>query len=221
MFLRILALCTILASAALAADESRLVEAGEVLEEILSSGDKSIPQDLLTMSQCAIVVPGLKKGAFIVGGKYGRGFFVCRKSNGVGWGSPAAVRVEGGSVGFQIGGAEIDVVMLVMNRKGVDRLLGSRFTLGGEGTIAAGPVGRSSTAQTDARMTAEILSWSRSRGVFAGIALQGATLRQDLKSNRELYGKEYTNRQIIETAPEAPASAAKLLRTLEKYSARK
>ena len=127
---------------------------------------------------CVVIVPAMKQGGFIVGAKYGKGFITCRI--GRGWSAPGAVRVEGGSFGFQIGGAETDVVMLVMNERGADRLLSSKFTLGAEGSVAAGPVGRAATAQTDAKMTAEILSWSRSRGVFAGISLSGATLREDL-----------------------------------------
>src|SRR6185436_11551846 len=141
---------------------------------------------LLEKAHCVVIVPGLKKGAFIVGAKFGKGFISCRSKDKVGWSAPGAVKVEGGSVGFQIGGSETDVIMLVMNERGADRLLSSKFTVGAEGSVAAGPVGRSATAQTDAYMRAEILSWSRSRGVFAGLALQGATLRQDLDDNEVL-----------------------------------
>ena len=177
-------------------------------------------QDLLNKAQCAIVVPGLKKGAFIVGAKYGKGFVSCRK-NGAGWSAPGAVRVEGGSFGFQIGGAETDVFMLVMNQKGMDRLLSTKFTLGGEASVAAGPVGRDTQAQTDAAMTAEILTWSRQRGLFGGVALTGATLRADEEWNEELYGKKLTNREILTTGVAAPASASSFLATLNKYSSRK
>jgi lipid-binding SYLF domain-containing protein len=163
----------------------------------------------------------MKKGAFIVGAKYGRGFVTCRKEGGVGWSAPGGVRVEGGSVGFQIGGSETDVVMLVMNERGASRLLSSKFTLGGDASVAAGPVGRSVTAQTDATMRAEILSWSRSRGVFAGISLQGATLRQDEDANTGLYGKKITNREIVTANTTPPADAAPLLAALNKYSSRK
>src|SRR6266851_1343365 len=158
----------------------RLEEAATVISEIMDTPDKGIPQDLLDGAQCIIVVPGLKKGAFILGGKYGKGVVSCRKSGGTGWTAPASIRVEGGSVGLQIGGSESDVVMLVMNERGASKLLSSKFTLGGEGEVAAGPVGREASAQTDAMMRAEIMSWSRASGVFAGISLQGATLRQDL-----------------------------------------
>src|SRR5262249_37772202 len=147
-----------------------------------------IPHDLLDRAQCAVIVPGAKKGAFIVGATFGKGFITCRGKNDRGWSAPAAIRMEGGSFGFQIGGSETDVVMLVMNDRGAERLMQSKFTLGGEGEVAAGPVGRSATAQTDAKFTAEILSWSRSRGVFAGIALKGATLRPDEGANEAMYG---------------------------------
>jgi SH3 domain-containing YSC84-like protein 1 len=201
--------------------EKRLTAATETVTEIMGTPDKSIPQDLLNRSECAIVVPGMKKGAFVIGGKYGRGFIVCRKSNGVGWGPPAGVRVEGGSFGFQIGGAETDVVMLVMNKGGVSRLMTSKFTLGGDASVAAGPLGRDTSAQTDAMMNAEILTWSRQRGVFAGISLTGATLREDSDANREMYGQPYANKDIVSGNVEPPKSAAGLLEQLNKYSSRK
>ena len=196
----------------------RLEEAGSVLEEIMGTPEKSIPQDLLERAHCVVVVPGLKKGAFILSAKYGKGFLVCRRKSGGGWSAPASVRIEGGGVGFQIGGAESDVVMLIMNERGADRLLSSKFTLGGEGQVAAGPVGREATAQTDAAMRAEILSYSRARGVFAGLSLQGATLRQDLDSNQELYGKKLENRQVVHSTMSAPASGKRLISLLSKYS---
>lgn len=194
----------------------RLREAGTVLSEIMSAPDKGIPHELVEKAHCVVVVPGLKKAAFVVGGQFGKGFITCRKGH-TGWSAPAAVRIEGGSFGFQIGGAEIDVVMLVMNDRGADRLLSSKFTLGGEGEVAAGPVGRSATAQTDAKMTAEILSWSRSRGIFAGISLAGATLRQDLDDNQALYGKKLENQEIVRGSVGAPKSAARLLKLLNQY----
>jgi lipid-binding SYLF domain-containing protein len=165
-------------------------------------------------------VPGLKKGAFIIGGKYGKGYLSCRNQNNHGWSAPGAVRVEGGSVGFQIGGSETDVVLLVMNARGAEKLLSSQFTLGGEGEVAAGPVGRTATAQTDAKLHAEILSWSRSRGVFAGLSLQGATLRQDTDGNEALYGRKLENREIVTKGIAPPAASAKLLQLLNKYSPR-
>ena len=200
---------------------ARLEEAGAVLQEIMDIKEKSIPQDLLDKAQCAIVVPGVKSGAFILGGKYGRGYVTCRKEGG-GWGAPGAVKVEGGSIGFQIGGSETDVVMLVMNERGAKRLFEkSKFTIGGEAMAAAGPVGRTSSAETDTTMRAEILSWSRSRGAFAGISLKGSTMRDDDDAIKGLYGKKMKNSEIVFGATPAPASAAKLLGLLSKYSSRK
>src|SRR6266478_5976091 len=196
----------------------RLDDAATVISEIMDTPDKGIPQDLLDGAQCIIVVPGLKKGAFILGGKYGKGVVSCRKSGGMGWTAPASIRVEGGSVGLQIGGSESDVVMLIMNERGMEKLASSKFTLGGEGEVAAGPVGRNASAQTDARMRAEILSWSRARGVFAGISLQGATLRQDLDDNAVIYGKKLSNQEIVETGVATPKSAQGLISLLTKYS---
>ena len=196
----------------------RLQESAVVLKEILSAPDQSIPRDLLNDAHCVVIVPGMKSAAFVVGARYGRGFIICRQDARFGWGAPAAVRIECGSFGFQIGASETDVVMLVMNRRGMEKLLQSKFTLGGSAEVAAGPVGRSSTAQTDAEMTAKVLSYSRSRGVFAGIALQGATLRQDLDENQDLYGRRLTNRQIVMKSVAAPAAASELLAVLNLHS---
>jgi lipid-binding SYLF domain-containing protein len=203
------------------AHAARLEEAGAVFQEIMDVKEKSIPQDLLDKSECAIIVPGVKSGAFILGGKYGRGYVTCRKPGG-GWSAPGAVKVEGGSIGFQIGGSETDVVMLVMNERGAKRLFEkSKFTVGGEAMAAAGPVGRTSSAETDATMRAEILSWSRSRGAFAGISLKGSTMREDDDAIKELYGKKMKNSEIVYGSTPAPASAAKLMGLLNKYSSRK
>ena len=199
----------------------RLVDAADMMTDIMSAPDKGIPQDLLEKAQCVVVVPGVKKGAFILGGKYGKGFMLCRREAGVGWSAPAAVRVEGGSFGFQIGVSETDVVMLVMNESGAKKLLSSKFTLGADASVAAGPVGRTSSAETDAQMHAEILTWSRSRGVFAGISLQGATLRADEDWNKEMYGKAISNRDVVMGNTKAPEAAGKLLALLNKYSSRK
>jgi lipid-binding SYLF domain-containing protein len=193
----------------------RLEAASEALSEVMAAPDKGIPAELMSKATCAVIVPGLKKGAFIVGGKFGRGFLSCRTSGG--WSAPGAVRVEGGSVGFQIGGSETDVVMLVMNDRGKRSLLSSKFTLGGDASVAAGPVGRSSQAETDAAMRAEILTWSRSRGLFAGVSLSGATLREDEEANQQMYGKKMKNEEVIKSA-KAPAEARALLNALAKYS---
>jgi lipid-binding SYLF domain-containing protein len=196
----------------------RLQNTTTVLQEIMSAPDHSIPRDLLEQAHCIVIIPGAKSGAFVVGGKYGRGYAMCRSPRGVGWGAPASVRMEGGSFGFQIGGAETDVVLLVMNERGMDKLLESKFTLGGAAEVAAGPVGRSGTAQTDAKMAAKILSYSRSRGVFAGVSLQGATLRQDLDENKRLYGRKYFNQTILQGRVTAPPAASKLISLLNRYS---
>lgn len=198
----------------------RLDESAAVLSEIMAAPDKGIPLDMMGNAHCVVVVPGLKTAGFVIGGKYGKGYVSCRNKGGSGWSAPGAVRIEGGSVGFQIGGSETDLVMLVMNARGADKLLSSKFTLGAEGSVAAGPVGRTATAQTDAQMKAEILSWSRTQGLFAGLALEGATLRPDLDDNETLYGKRLENRQIITTRVRAPKAAARLLALLNKYSPR-
>jgi lipid-binding SYLF domain-containing protein len=201
--------------------DQRLNSAADVMSDMMNASDKGVPQDLINKSQCVVVVPGMKKGAFILGAKYGKGFVMCRRGGGTGWTAPAAIRVEGGSVGFQIGGSEQDVILLVMNRTGMDKLLKDQFTVGGEGTVSAGPVGRDASAQTDAMMRAEMLSYSRSRGVFAGISLQGATLRQDDDADAELYGKKMTNREILTGEVMAPPAAARLEEFLNKTSMRK
>ncbi|HEY2843582.1 MAG TPA: lipid-binding SYLF domain-containing protein [Bryobacteraceae bacterium] len=214
-----LALCATALPAAEAPE--RLTAAAEALKDVMGIPDKSIPQDLLTRSQCIVIVPGLKKAAFIIGAKYGKGFASCRRANGVGWSAPGSVRVEGGSFGFQIGGTDTDVFMLVMNPKGMDRLLSTKFTLGADASVAAGPVGRSTQAETDAALTAEILTWSRQRGLFAGVSLSGATLREDDDWNQELYGKKLTNREIIRGNTAAPKGAGALMTELNRYSSRK
>jgi lipid-binding SYLF domain-containing protein len=200
----------------------RLKSADAVLTEIMQTSDKAIPQDLLGKAACIVIVPGLKKGAFIVGGKFGRGFLLCRSASGSGWSAPGAITVEGGSFGFQIGGEETDAIMLVMNERGAKKLMASKFTLGGDASAAAGPVGRTSSAETDLQMNAQILTYSRARGVFAGISLNGATLRPDKDTNKELYGSNLTNQEIVlENKAKAPAAAAELRSHLSKYSVRK
>lgn len=198
----------------------RLEEASAILGEVMRTPDKGIPEDLLAGAHCIVIVPNMKSAAFIVGAKYGKGYASCRMGGRMGWSAPGTVRIEGGSVGFQIGGNETDLIMLVMNERGAKKLLESKFTLGGEGTVAAGPVGRTATAQTDAQMHAEILSWSRSQGLFAGVSLQGATLRQDMDDNRELYGRTIDNKTILTTGVKAPRLAARLLAQLNRYSFR-
>jgi lipid-binding SYLF domain-containing protein len=219
-----LTLVTALASAPILANDKtndRLNEAATLFSEVMGTPDRAIPQGLLNKSYCMVLVPGLKKAAVLVGGKYGRGYAVCRAAGGQGWGPPAAIRIEGGSFGFQIGYASSDVVLLVMNSGGMRRLSKSKFTLGAEATAAAGPVGRDATAQTDGLVSAEILSWSRSHGVFAGVSLDGATLRNDIDENEEIYGQRWTSKEILGSGAN-PTPAAQTLRTvLSKYSPRR
>jgi SH3 domain-containing YSC84-like protein 1 len=198
----------------------RLAESALVLKEVMDAPDKGIPADLLNSAYCVVVVPGVKKVGLVVGGKYGRGFILCRNDISAGWGAPAALRIEGGSFGFQIGASETDVIMLVMDRRSMTGILSSKFTLGGAAEVSAGPVGRSSTAQTDATMRAKILSYSRSRGAFAGLALTGATLRQDLDENNEMYGRKLTSKEIMAGGLQPPAAAADLLALLNRYAKR-
>lgn len=195
----------------------RLRNATEAFTEAMRAPDKGIPQDLMDRAQCVIVVPGLKKGAFGVGGKYGRGFASCRRC-GHGWSAPAAVAIEGGSFGFQLGGSSTDVIMLVMKESGMNRLLGNKFTIGGEAAAAAGPVGRSTSANTDVLMRAEILSWSRSRGLFAGLSLEGATLRPDTSQDNKLYGRDITNKEILEGGVRTPSAARPFVSALDRFS---
>ena len=220
----VLAIASSIGTVAFAADreikvEDRLDASADTLTDMMRASDKGIPQDLIDKARCVVVVPGMKKAGFIFGAKYGRGFAACRRHGGSGWSAPAAMRVEGGSVGFQIGASETDIVLLVMNEGGMKHLLSDKFTLGGEATAAAGPVGRDAAAQTDALMNAEMLSYSRSRGLFAGISLEGATLRPDEETNRELYARDATNREILTGDFKTPAAARKFEEALNRDSA--
>lgn len=218
-----IAATTMVMTPLLAADNEptqRLDAATAVLSEIMGTPDKGIPQELLQKAHCIVIVPDLKTAAFVFGGKYGKGYVSCRRENAGGWSAPGTVRIEGGSVGFQIGGSSTDLIMLVMTERGSQKLLESKFTLGAEGSVAAGPVGRTATAQTDVQLHADILSWSRSQGLFAGVALAGATLRQDLDDNTALYGKPLENRDIVTKGVAAPRAADKLIALLNRYSAR-
>ena len=188
----------------------RLDASADTLTDLMQAKDKGVPQDLLNKAKCVVVIPGMKKAGFIVGAQYGRGFAVCRRASGRGWTAPAAMRMEGGSLGFQIGGSEQDVVLLVMNDGGMKHLLSDKFTLGADATVSAGPVGRDAQAETDAELHAEMLSYSRSRGIFAGVSVSGATLRPDNDTDRDLYGHAVTNREILTGDVKAPADARKL-----------
>ena len=219
----VLAVTLSVAAGHLAAEstQERLSDAAGLFKEVMAIPEKSIPQDLLQKAACIVIVPGVKKAAFGFGGKYGRGFVVCRKQAGMGWGPPGAVRVEGGSFGFQLGVSSTDVVLLVMNERGMTKLLSSKFTLGADASVAGGPVGRSSAAYTDAMMHAEILSYSRSKGLFAGVSLEGATLRNDIDENEALYGKRWTNKQVLTSGLKPPKAAAEMISELNKYSMKK
>jgi lipid-binding SYLF domain-containing protein len=199
----------------------RLHESYNVLKEILGTPDKGIPRDLIDKAECVIVYPSVKKAGFIVGGEYGRGAITCRTGEGFRgpWSAPAMFALEGGSVGFQIGGEATDFVLLVMNEKGADSVLSSKVKLGADASAAAGPVGRTTSAETDITMKAEILSWSRARGVFGGVSLEGSTMRSDDGGNKSLYGKELSAKDIVrEGKVQAPDSGKPLMDLLEKTS---
>lgn len=198
------------------APDERLRTATTVLHEILSAPDKGIPKDLLAKAQCVMIVPGLKKAAFLVGGEYGRGFAVCRR--GGEWGGPAAIKFGGGSFGAQIGGESTDVFMLVMNRRGMEKLASDKFTIGGDASAAAGPVGRTGAADTDILLNAEILSYSRTRGVFAGISLDGTVVSRDRSEDLKLYGRQVRNQDVLTGEVPAPVAAQALISELGHYS---
>jgi lipid-binding SYLF domain-containing protein len=195
--------------------DARLQRSAEVFNEIMSTPDRGIPTDLLNKAQCVVIIPGVKKAAFIVGGEFGKGFAECRHDGR--WTGPAAVKLAGGSVGFQIGGSSTDFVLLVMNQHGMNRLAGDKFTIGADASAAAGPVGRTAAAETDASMNAEILSWSRTKGAFAGVSLSGATLQPDEHENRRLYGQDENNKAILMGEVPPPPAAAPLTAALNGY----
>lgn len=201
-------------------ERERLKECAEVTSEVLGMPE-GIPQDLLDKAECVVVIPSVKKFALGIGGSYGKGAMVCRGGSDFEgpWGAPAMMRLEGGSFGLQIGGSATDFILLVMNPKGADSLLKSKVKLGADATVAAGPKGRSAEASTDALMTAEILTYSRSKGLFAGVSLAGSTLRQDSGANQDLYGRKVTARQIVlEHKVKTPSEGAALVKALEDHS---
>jgi len=194
----------------------RVQAAAEVLDEIQNTPDKGIPQDILNSAECVAVVPSMLKAGFIFGAKYGRGLASCRTPKG--WSSPAFFKVEGGSFGFQIGGQAVDLIMLVMNDNGMKSLLSSKFELGADASVAAGPVGRLAEGDTDWKMRAEVLTYSRARGVFAGVSLNGAVIKQDKDSTREFYGHMVTFPASLKGEVDPPASAIPFLTTLAKWA---
>ncbi len=201
-------------------EESRLEESGQVLKEILNIPD-DIPQDLLDKAHCVIIIPSVKKAAFIVGGSYGRGAMTCRTGedwNGP-WGPPTMMALEGASFGFQLGGEATDFVLLVMNARGANSILSSKVKLGTDASAAAGPKGRTAEASTDVAMRAEILTYSRAHGLFAGVSLEGSTLRPDNDANKTIYGKEIDSKEIVRGgATKVPAAAQKMVEVLQKQS---
>jgi lipid-binding SYLF domain-containing protein len=199
----------------------RIKEAAEVLNQIMAAPDKGIPQDLIGKAECIAIAPDVKKGAFIVGAQYGKGVMVCRAATASGWSGPSTIRVEGGSFGAQIGGGETDMILLVMNKQGAEKLMRNEFKLGASAGAMAGPVGRTAAADTDAAMNAQILSYSRSRGVFAGVSLDGSTLRSDDKDNEAIYGKPVTHKDILMGKVTPPATAQPLYATINRYTGKK
>ena len=201
-------------------EQERVENSGKVMQEILNAPD-SIPQSVLDKADCVVVLPSVKKFAMGIGGSYGRGVMTCRggKDFQGKWGAPTMMALEGGSVGLQLGGEATDFVLLLMNSSSASSILSSKVKLGGDASAAAGPVGRSASAETDAAMRAEILSYSRARGAFAGVSLEGSTLRPDNDANKSLYGKKIDAKQIVlEGAVQSPPSAATLISTLDKAS---
>jgi SH3 domain-containing YSC84-like protein 1 len=200
---------------------TRLNRATEVFSEIMATPDKGIPGDLLDKSECVAIVPGLKKAGLVFGGKYGKGVVMCRKRDRA-WTAPSFISIEGGSFGLQIGVEQADLIMLIMNRKGVEKLIGDKFTIGGDASAAAGPVGRDASAQTNIRLDAEILTYSRAKGLFAGITVNGATCRQNKDDIREFYGKDIDPKQILldGTVP-MPEEARTLAMALSRQSPKK
>lgn len=195
----------------------RAQSAATVVQEIFAAPDKGVPEDLLASAKCAIVIPGMKKAGFVVGGRYGRGFATCRTPTSAnGWSAPAPVFLGGGSWGAQIGGEAIDVVMLVMNDKGVQQLLSSKFKIGVDASAAAGPVGRSASADTNWKLNSELLTYSRAKGLFAGIELNGAEVKQDNDTTKELYGKDVSFNTILAGKVPTPAVARPFIAEIQK-----
>ncbi|HET6178511.1 MAG TPA: lipid-binding SYLF domain-containing protein [Candidatus Sulfotelmatobacter sp.] len=220
----ILALIVSVCGFALAADDQpkeskasdRVQSAADVLNEIQGAPDSGIPQEILGTAECVAVVPSMLKGGFIVGAKYGRGLASCRTPKG--WSAPAFFMMTGGSVGFQIGGQAVDLVMLIMNKDGMRHLLSSQFALGADASVAAGPVGRHAEGNTDWKMRAQVLTYSRARGVFAGVSLNGAVVKQDKDSTRDFYGHMVTSRASLSGDVDPPAAANAFLTSLAKWA---
>jgi SH3 domain-containing YSC84-like protein 1 len=221
--LLVVLLCSAFGAYAQDKEDDRMKNSYTVMKEILGMPDKGIPRDLLNKAECVIVYPSVLKAAFIVGGSYGRGVITCR--TGIGhngpWSAPAMFALEGGSFGLQIGGQATDFVLLIMNDSGANSVLSSKVKIGADASAAAGPVGRTTSAETDIVMKAEILSWSRARGIFAGVSLEGSTMRSDDGANKNVYGKELSAKQIVQGGvAKTPAAALPLIHLLDKVSPR-
>jgi len=216
-----LCVCLTLPLVAQQKEQDRLRESYTVMTEILGTPDKGIPRDLLNKAECVVVFPSVKKAAFVVGASYGRGVMTCRSGENFrgSWTAPAMFAMEGGSFGFQIGGQATDFVLLIMNEQGAKSVMSSKVKIGGDASAAAGPVGRTTSAETDIVMKTEILSWSRARGVFAGVSLTGSTLRSDDGANKNLYGKDLNAKQILlQREAQTPAAGKQLIALLDKIS---
>jgi lipid-binding SYLF domain-containing protein len=200
-------------------DIGRIQKATRVFHEIMTTPDKGIPRDLLEKAKCVAIIPGEEKLAFIFGGNYGKGLATCRTANG--WSAPMFVAVGGGSVGFQIGGSFTDVVMLFMNDHALQSLMGDKFKIGADATVAAGPVGRQAAAGTDVKLNAEILSYSRSKGIFAGVSVDGAVVQADHSGDKAMYGRDVTHQEILQGTIAVPESARELLADLGRYPAQR
>lgn len=196
-------------------DISRIHRSAEVFKEIMNTPDKGIPQELLETAKCVAIVPGEKKFAFIIGGNWGRGVAMCRTAGG--WSAPMFIAVDGGSVGYQIGGSSTDIVMLFMNDHALQSLLSDKFKLGADASVAAGPVGRNATAGTDVKLNAEILSYSRAKGIFAGVSLDGAVMQADKSGDKAMYGQDVDRHEILNGHVAVPASARELLSEIRGY----
>jgi lipid-binding SYLF domain-containing protein len=223
MLKRILAVTILTAIASLTAvasdhddDVNRTQKAAQVFKEIMNTPDQGIPSNLLESAKCIAIIPGDKKFAFVFGGSYGRGIATCRTEHG--WSAPMFVAIDGGSVGYQIGGSSTDIVMLFMNDHALQSLLKDKFKLGADASVAAGPVGRSASASTDLKLNAEILSYSRSKGAFAGVSLDGAKMQADKSGDEAMYGHDVNRHEILDGKVAVPASARELVEELGGYA---
>ncbi len=223
MLKRIFAVTILIAFASLTAvasdredDVNRTQKAAQVFQEIMNAPDQGIPSDLLGSAKCIAIIPGDKKFAFVFGGSYGRGIATCRTEHG--WSAPMFVAIDGGSVGYQIGGSSTDIVMLFMNDHALQSLLSDKFKLGADASVAAGPVGRIAAAGTDLKLNAEILSYSRSKGIFAGVSLEGAIMQADKSGDKAMYGDEVNRREILHGKVAVPASARALVEELDGFA---